>query len=147
MRHYCRVEEVTLGRAHHRVSFGILGKEFPTELDNDDAQWLRVNIDVIVGGRRASIREATLTIGEFTSFLEDLERLVAGSKRIARLDSMEEWIELVLDMNSRGGLEVRGRVLDAPGLGNSLEFTLEDLDQTYLPPLVDELRAALSPYL
>lgn len=138
------MSEVYLGRENHHVALHIRGKEFPDDGDDDDPQWLRTEIGVVVGGLRASVRDATLTVGELRGFLEDLKRLVGGSQRIARLDSMEEWIELVIEMSSRGGLEVRGRVLDAPR--NALEFTLEDLDQTYLPPLADALATALSPY-
>ncbi len=139
------MNEVILGRAHDFVSLRIRAKEFPAEVDNDDAQWLRVHIVVVVGGMRASVPDATLTVGEVTGLLEDCEALIRGSQRIARLGSLEEWIELVIEMNSRGGLEVRGRVQDAPR--NVLDFTLEGLDQTFLPPLVDALNTALSPYV
>jgi hypothetical protein len=63
----------------------------------------------------------------------------------ALLDTIEGWLDLRLTGDGRGHVDLHGQLVDAPSDGNSLEFRLS-LDQTYLPPLMAELRAALGQF-
>ncbi len=51
---------------------------------------------------------------------------------------MEGWVALVFQGDLVGHIKCSGTVLDQPGIGNRLEFTL-DLDQSYLPKLLSDL--------
>jgi hypothetical protein len=43
-------------------------------------------------------------------------------------------------VDSLGHIMVEGTACDEPGRGNRLTFTLEQLDQSYLPKMLSELR-------
>jgi hypothetical protein len=58
---------------------------------------------------------------------------------------MEGWVTLLLDGDGLGHVAFRGTVVDQPGIGNRLDFSLE-LDQSQLPSLICELDHILATY-
>jgi hypothetical protein len=51
---------------------------------------------------------------------------------------MEGWVSLDFEGDRLGHIRCSGTVMDDPGIGNRLNFTL-DLDQSYLPQLISDL--------
>jgi hypothetical protein len=140
------VDEITLGGTHQYVQIRVHGQERPSAVDFDDSQWLIADLQVQVGGMSADVPRVALSIEELRDFateLTDVHRTLTGS---AHLESMENWIDVRIEAQANGTLHVEGDVQDQPGTGNALHFTLIDLDQTHLPPLIADLDHALSRY-
>jgi hypothetical protein len=82
---------------------------------------------------------------DLARFLPSVERLSEQLSGEALFDTIEGWLDVRLAGDGRGHVELRGQIVDAPADGNSLEFRLS-LDQTYLPPLMVQLRSALEQF-
>jgi hypothetical protein len=106
-----------------------------------DGNWLISPIELVVGGFRGDVA-AGLRMDELAGFREALESLHASLQGEAVLDSMEGWIQLRVVIDRRGSLQVSGKALDQPGSVNTLTFTIDGLDQTYLPAVISALAAA-----
>jgi hypothetical protein len=83
---------------------------------------------------------AGLRVEELRRFREGLERVYADIAGTAVLESVQDWLTLRVTCRGNGSLEVTGVARDEPGIGNRLEFTVDGMDQTYLPPLIEALR-------
>jgi hypothetical protein len=55
----------------------------------------------------------------------------------ATLTSLDAWMTRPVECGARRHLTVAGIADDQPGLGNKLSFAIADLDQTFLPPIID----------
>ena len=97
--------------AGDHISIRVLGRLHPGTDDVWDGNWLATPIEAVV---------VTLD-GE------------------AVLKSVEDWLTLRVAAASRGRLGVTGILLDRPGDGNRLIFKINDLDQSYLPRIIDSL--------
>jgi hypothetical protein len=78
-------------------------------------------------------------------FLPRLEGLYQTLDGEAVLDTLDGWLDLRVIGFGRGQIEVRGSLCDAPVGGNQLEFRLA-LDQTFLPPHIGQIRAAVEAF-
>ena len=65
-----------------------------------------------------------------------------------RLDSLDRWISLEVEGFPSGHVKVSGEVRDSSGSEhqNVLSFAIDDLDQTYLPALISQLREVEARY-
>jgi hypothetical protein len=130
---------VTVGDpAGDHISIRVLGRLHPGADDFWDGNWLATPIEAVVGKFQGKVG-ASLRADELRSFREALRVLNATLNGEAVLKSMEEWLTLRIAAASRGRLEVTGMLLDRPGDGNQLIFKIDDLDQTYLPRIIDSL--------
>lgn len=130
---------VLIGREHgDHVLIRVLGRMHPEARDYWDGNWLVAPVQVVAGGFSGSVRSGLRSeeLAAFRSQLAEMHRSLSGS---AKLVSMEDWLELVVEIDSRGHLKVQGRACDEPGIGNSLTFTIGDLDQSDLPAIIDGL--------
>jgi hypothetical protein len=133
---------VVIGRPDgNHVAINILGRLHPDAVDSSDGNWLMTPIEISVGGFKADIG-ASLRSEELRAFRLALEALAASLQGEAVLDSMETWIKLHVSVDRLGRLEVSGEATDKPGLGNRLEFSVSDLDQSDLPGIIRALRSA-----
>ena len=131
---------ITVGhQAIERVSLEVVRRERPDDDDYWDGNWLVVDVQISAGGFSGHA-VASLRADELRDFWEALERMHNAVTGTARLESMEGWLTLVFSCHKTGRITVEGEAADRPGTGNSLNFTLPDMDQTYLPGLIDELR-------
>ncbi|MEV1004381.1 hypothetical protein [Nonomuraea sp. NPDC050202] len=128
------------GRDSDHVLIQVRSRMHPGSTDFWDGNWLTSPIHVKVGGFTARIN-AGLRIDELHDFRVALEGVYAGTKGSATLSSMEDWIELTIECRPTGSLSISGALADEPGMGNTLHFVMEGLDQTDIPPLVDALVA------
>ncbi len=65
--------------------------------------------------------------------------MYANLDGIAKLDSMEGWLALTVAIDRSGRLRVSGKAIDRLGSGNELSFRISEMDQSYLPPIVNAL--------
>lgn len=134
--------EILIGDAGgDHVSIRVMGRMHPAAADYWDGNWLISPIEVAVGGFRGEVA-AGLRMDELIQFREALESLHSSLEGEAVLDSMEGWIQLRVAADRRGSLQVTGKALDQPGSANALTFTMDGLDQSYLPALISALGAA-----
>ncbi|MEV4179767.1 hypothetical protein [Nonomuraea sp. NPDC049709] len=134
--------EIVIGRGGQcdHVLIQVRSRMHPGSTDFWDGNWLTSPIHVGVGGFTARI-DAGLRADELRDFRMALERVYAGVRGSATLSSVENWIEVNVECHARGSLSISGTVADHPGMRNTLNFVIEGLDQTDLPPLVDALIA------
>ncbi|MBB6350305.1 WapI family immunity protein [Nonomuraea muscovyensis] len=128
------------GRESDHVLIQVRSRMHPGSTDFWDGNWLTSPIHVRVGGFTARIN-AGLRVDELRDFRVALERVYAEVKGSATLSSMEHWIELTAECHPTGSLSISGTLADDPGMRNTLDFVIEGLDQTDIPPLVDALVA------
>lgn len=126
----------------------VLSRARPGATDYWDGNWLNTVVEVTAGPWRGSYR-ASLRADEFAEFRNQLQALYedTGIKQ-AQFHSMEPWLQLSLERSDRlGHLRVAGRAQAEPFFEghNLLQFVLE-LDQTYLPRVIDELEAIVNEF-
>lgn len=137
---------VLLGNPHgEHLSIGLLGRAHPGADDYWDGNWVLSPIAIRAGGFQGTVG-ATLRTTELESFHRELSALYETLSGTAVLDSMEDWLELTVRCEPSGVLAVTGTLLDQAGHGNQLRFELGGLDQTHLPPVLDELEDCLRAY-
>jgi hypothetical protein len=100
---------------------------------------LATPIDVAVGGFRGSVG-ASLRTDELLRFRETVEALHASLDGEALLESMEDWLKLKVVTGRSGTLVITGTLVDGLGHGNSLNFRIDGLDQSYLPVVIEALQ-------
>jgi len=116
----------------------------PDATDYWDGNWLACTADVAAGAFRGSVNRLLRNedIGRFHDRVVELYKRLTGE---ALFDTLEGWFDLRMIGDGRGHIEVRGQLCDDPVHGNVLEFRLF-FDQTYLPPLMVQLRAAMEAF-
>jgi hypothetical protein len=130
------------------ISVEILSRERPDATDYSDGNWLNSVVEVSAGPWRGSYR-ASVRADEFADFYKQLQVLyVDTDAQPAQFHSMEPWLQLTVERSDRlGHLRVVGRAQAEPFFEghNLLQFVLE-LDQTYLPRVLDELEQVLNEF-
>jgi hypothetical protein len=132
------------GHEHEFVAVALLGRERPESRDTYDGNWLRARVSVAVGAFRAEV-PCTLRAQDFADLLPRLRRLEVDLVGSARFATMEGQLEFEITGDGRGHLDVQGRVVDRPGDGNSLTWSLT-IDQTYLPAMIAAVSAISTTY-
>ena len=129
------------GKGADHIEITVKGRPYADAQHADDQSWLIGDISFKLGSFRGRISSAYLRTGELLGFLRDLEQMNESLAGTAHLDAIEQWVDLTIEMRSRGALHVEGELVDNPGLGNRLRFQIDDLDQSYLPLMIQSLRA------
>jgi hypothetical protein len=119
-----------------------VGRSHPAASDYWDGNWVRAVVEVAAGGFRGKV-EGDLRADEFDAFRRELDLLGESLAGIARFATMEGWLSISATGDGHGHIELSCEVCDQPGIGNTLAFRLA-LDQTYLRPLVAQLRQAMA---
>jgi hypothetical protein len=119
-----------------------------TATDFWDGNWFVSPVDFKVGAFHGTVN-AALRANELSSFREQLEEAYTNFGGIARLTSLEDWLDLTVEVSASGHVDIKGTLTDEPGVGNTLAFEIHDLDQTQLPAIIDSLKeiAAAFPVL
>ena len=117
----------------------------PRASDYWDGNWLITDIVVEVGSFHGELR-AALRADELQRFRRQLEELYRTVSGTARLESMEDWIDLVVKVDAFGHVTIDGQLQDRAGAGNRLAFEIGNLDQSDLPPLIEGLVATEAAY-
>jgi len=120
------------------VRLAFSGRMHEGFVDYWDGNWLLTQMSGVVGGFRFDIA-AALRSDEIMRFRQGVEQLSERGSGQARLDSMEEWIDLLITGDGSGRLAVSGFISDRAGGRNRLHFAIENYDPTFLPELLGEL--------
>jgi hypothetical protein len=132
---------ITVGRQDtERLTLTVRGRERPSDEDHWDGNWLVVDTDVRAGGF-IGCATALLRADELRRFRDELASAYDAVHGVASLESIEHWLSLTVTCEMSGKVTVNGEFTDRPGMGNTLHFWLPDMDQTFLPALIDQLDA------
>jgi hypothetical protein len=130
------------------ISVEVLSRARPDATDYWDGNWLNSVVEVAAGPWRGSYR-ASLRADEFAELHNQLQVLYEDTgSQPAQFNSMEPWLQFSVERSDRlGHLRVAGRAQAEPFFDshNVLHFALE-LDQTYLPRVLDELEQVLNEF-
>jgi hypothetical protein len=107
-----------------------------------DDNWLNIEIKVQAGSFHGKA-EATIQTSELVKFVSELRPLYEMLAGSAEFTTVEEQLSLWLQGDGKGHIELRGKIMDQPGVGNCLHFTLQ-LDQSQLGASIRELEAVIS---
>ncbi len=125
------------------VELNVLRRTHPTAKDFWDGNWLSCKISVKAGAWKGSF-EANLRAEEFVALRKQLEEFYGKlSGEVAfdtQFEPLEPWLKLKLTGDGLGHIAVEGEAMDHVGWGNTLRFTLRDIDQTYLPAVISQLK-------
>ena len=121
-----------------------LKRAHPTCNDYWDGNWIRCNVEVIVGGFRGTVNE-DLRSEEFAQFHDQLRILYERLTGKAAFGALEGWLEIDVAGDGYGHLTAKCELVDQPGTGNRLTFEI-GFDQTYLPSVIAGLEKILAAF-
>src|SRR5262247_2409580 len=129
---------------HERIEIDALRYEREPVGEHFDDNWLTVLIFVRAGGFNGRIR-ATILTDELTTLLKQLCDLYETLAGTVEFTTMEEQLHLLFTGDGKGHIEVEGKLVDQPGIGNRLHFTLQ-FDQSQLEASIRELEKVISEF-
>lgn len=138
---------IRLGRAHgDHILIEIGGREHPSATDFDDGNWLVSQVSVRAGAFAGRFG-CSLRSEESAAFLGELRQLNNTLTGEAVFQTLEEQLRVrVSTVGSLGGIIVTASARDQAGVGNLLEFHLEDYDQTDLGSLIADVEEVAAMY-
>jgi len=140
-----QVEPLRIGlQAGDHLSLRPTRRTHPNADDYWDGNWLKVDVEVRAGAFRCSL-EADLRADDFHRLRGDLAALYTALKGTAVLKTLEGWVEVTIVGDGKGHLSASCAVMDAPGIGNRLTFSLS-FDQTDVPPMLAALSAIMEAF-
>jgi len=135
----------SFGESHHeRVEVDVLRYERAPIGEYYDDNWLTARIRVSAGGFQGKV-DAAIVAAELATFLAQLRPLYESLRGSAEFSTLEGQLHLKLNGDGKGHVELVGEVLDQPGIGNRLSFTLH-FDQSQLGASIRELEAVTSTF-
>ena len=132
------------GEEHQRFEIAVLGYERDATGDEYDDNWLAVEISITAGAFRGRF-SASIFTSDLTAFHEELVALYKAPNGSAQFRTMEEQVSLNLKGDGLGHIELQGEVLDQPGIGNRLSFSLS-LDQTQVRASAQSLATLINAF-
>jgi hypothetical protein len=123
------------------LTITLWGRSHSPATDFWDGNWISAMVKVQAGGFRGSVG-GDLRAEELVDFLKHLVLLQEALRGTAQFFTMEGWLSIRVEGDGRGHMKCECTLLDEPGIGNRLEFTL-NTDQTFTRSTVDELTAAV----
>jgi hypothetical protein len=126
------------------LTLTVHGRNRPQDTDYWGGNFLWCTAEVSAGAFRGLVSNVLRNedLARFLSWLEAQFQRLDGE---ALLDTLDGWLDVRVICAARGQVEVRGQLCDAPLGGNTLEFRLT-FDQTYLPPMIAQVRAAVEAF-
>lgn len=126
------------------LSLWIHGRAYEDSTEDGDGNWLQITALCRYPGAWTRAEGTILHLGEIVRFLAGCEKLFQTLNGVAALDCMEP--NLNVELESTGSGHVTVRISITPDhLTQSHAYT-EELDQTFLPPIIAGCRAILAKY-
>lgn len=123
----------------------IHGRQFPDATDRDDGNWLIVTAHCGSCGASVWAQGAILMTTDIQFFGEACSRLLSGETATAALDPLEPELRITIDSADRRG-HLRARVEMTPNNLTQFHWMEFDIDQTYLPGIIDACRRIVVEY-
>ncbi len=122
----------------------IFGRQFPESDDYWDGNWLDVAARCTGESAVVKARGSILHLSELDKWLHECKQVHASLSGMAHLSCMEPNIDVKITMDKRGRCELVV-CLTPDHLSQEHSFIFE-LDQSYLPSLIQSLEAILHSY-
>lgn len=136
---------ILLGQENENfIKITILGRSYPEADGHADGNWLGAQVDFSIGSFEGGTKPS-LRSNEIERFYKEVLALYESLKGEAQYRSIEEWLEICLIGNGRGGVNASGYISDGPDFENKLYFKI-NLDQTYLKGLMNGLKETLQKF-
>lgn len=121
------------------------GRQFPDAAEVWDADWLQVTAYCAAPGARVWVSGPILGSTGLARWMAECEALLAELTNRAELHSYEPDLRVCIDATDQSGHLILAVFItpDHPSQEHRFEFAI---DQSYLPPLVADLRAILATY-
>ncbi len=120
------------------------GREFPESDDYWDGNWLDVAVTCTGKSSVAHAEGSILHLSELQEWLDECKQIYTSLSGEAHLNCMEPNIDVKIRMKNRGCCELLVSLAHDP-LYETHSFVF-DLDQSYLPPLIQNLETLLHSY-
>ena len=117
------------------LSIWVDGRQYPDVSDYHDCNWLNVRARMDAPGATVRCQGAILMTGDIERFRFELERIGATLAGEAALSSYEPDLKATLKVQSLGHIQLEVEI--TPDHLNQFHRFTMDLDQSYLPPLID----------
>jgi hypothetical protein len=125
-------------------SLWIFGRQFPGSEDYWDGNWLSVKAEVEALGAVVRVSGAIVHLGDLAGFANELEKLDQTLTGTARLNCIEPNLRIVIEGNSLGHLRATTEI--TPEHLTQRHSFVSEFDQTFLKPLLIQIRSVLSQY-
>lgn len=119
----------------------IHARQFPEATDYWDGNWLRVTACCISPESTVRAHGPIIHLGELVGLLKGCERLYQTLVGRARLNCLEPNLEVSLDATANGHIKVE-IAITSDHIAETHRY-LDEIDQTYLPPIVAACRRIL----
>jgi hypothetical protein len=120
----------------------IHGRQFPQSLDYWDGNWLRVTAYCIYPDSMVRAHGTIIHLGEVFGLLRECERLYETLQGRAALRCIEP--NLAVEINAETGGRIRVKLSITPDHMIESHSFEEEMDQTYLPPIIRSCQAILA---
>jgi len=108
---------------------------------NDSEGWIQADVEIILNNFKGKISAYIENI-DLLNFHSQLIKLNKTLKGKAELMPVEEQFALSLTGDGLGHINIEGYAYEKPTYGSCLKFEFE-LDQTYLPDIIDSVNQSL----
>lgn len=122
----------------------IHGREFPDTDDYWDGNWLQATAHCKTQTTSVEVSGPFIHLSDLKNLRENCEKLSADLLGSFHAEFLEPYLDLELTMNSVGQCETTVS-LTPDNLTEEHRFTFQ-LDQSYLPPFINELKQILTTY-
>lgn len=120
----------------------IHGREFPNADDFRDGNWLRATVHCGADGAAVWVSGSILHLSEVESWLQDLEKMNSSLTGKANLECMEPGLNIEMEIEPLGQILAKVEITpDNLKQYHTFEF---EIDQSYLPKLIQNLKDVLS---
>ncbi|MGB7342335.1 MAG: hypothetical protein WBC91_25785 [Phototrophicaceae bacterium] len=136
--------EIQLGSGESdRISLIFKGRRYPDTSDFWHGNWLLVDVEIQVGTFSGNIDGETRN-EHVQDFYEELRRLNESLVGTAKL-GIEKWVEINVEAEKYGSIQVYGHASDDQTDGNKLQFRIKT-DQSYLNQVLKGLHKVIELY-
>jgi hypothetical protein len=122
----------------------IHGRQFEDLCDYWDGDWLRVTVHVGGTGANVWTQGSILHLGELEDWLRQLEQMSQTLSGKAELTPVEPNLYVSFEIDKLG--HIRAQIYVTPDHMSQHHEFREEIDQSYLPSLIRQLRAVLQDY-
>jgi hypothetical protein len=131
---------VVIGHDGESIELLVRGYRYPDADNAFDRSQLDCLLNIRIGGLSATLTP-DIRVDELARFRSELEVIHTDLDGAATFAPMSPAIEMTITVNPAGQLRVDGIASDGATFENKLTFAIGGLDQTDLPPLIDEIRS------
>lgn len=122
----------------------VLGRQFPNSKDYWDGNWVMVEAECDSGASRTRARGSFIHLPELSGWRKELKKLYRRLDGDAELKCMEPDLNAKVSLNKLGTGTFTVNL--TPDYMHEKHQFIFDVDQTHLPPVIDQLTAVLKEY-